>query len=554
MLKLENKKLLCATSIAHCVDIILSNNHTDENTAEAIALYKALSQKIMPYLRNEEKAEQVVNEIIKNVAELSNKSPSLTKDINKTISNALKLSLEESFVISASFLASANIRFLSKNAKDEFSSEVVEEISEEADIAKEVEEVEEIQELGGAQNIAENEKAEESTMRARLEVLKNLLGCPKYKDIPKQLDFINEILDFKVPEFIGDTACQKLTTDLGIDIVDLDYDAIQYAVYHIFRKTKLADLYSYYEAHSKSKLQQLDEKYAGVDLESFVDNPSYLAKKERSNFVKGLQKYTLETLILTKEFLESHNLRFYLTEGTLLGAVRHQGFIPWDDDIDIAMPREDYDKLVKLAEEGLVPPELNFDSLENNPKHWVLGAKMQLVRQTPYIQHKVTNLSRCNGPYVDIFPLEYWSRPAGFKYCIVSMTQKLCRRMLFMKTGYSTSTKKMPIRRVIKMILPFVSNRSIEKLAIKNMKKFYNGNRKYLVNLCSYYPYYKEVFPRGFYGDPVYIDFEGHKMPVPCEYDSILKTVYGRSYDTIPPVKVTKMRKHAFDLRDDVIS
>ena len=112
----------------------------------------------------------------------------------------------------------------------------------------------------------------------------------------------------------------------------------------------------------------------------------------------------------------------------------------------------------------------------------------------------------------------------------------------------------MAIRRLIKLILPFVSNRSIEKLAIKNMKKFYKGNRKYLVNLCSYYPYYKEVFPRGFYGDPVYIDFEGHKMPVPCEYDSILKTVYGRSYDTIPPVKVTKMRKHAFDLRDDVIS
>ncbi len=553
MIKLENKKSLCATSIAHCVDIILSNHHKGEITAEAIALYKALSQKIMPYLRNEEKAENAVNDIIKNIAELSKKSPSLVMDVNKTLSDALKLSLEEGFVISASFLASAHIRFLSKSAKDEY--EIVDENTEESDVAKEVEEVEDIQEFGtnsDNDDIAEIET--ESTMRSRLKVLKELLGCPKYKDIPKQLDFIYEILDFKVPEFIGDTACQKLTTDLGIDITDLDYDAIQYAVYRIFKKTKLADLYSYYEVHSKSKLEQLQEQYAGVDPESFVDNPSHLAKKERANFVKGLQKYTLETLILTKEFLESHNLRFYLTEGTLLGAVRHQGFIPWDDDIDIAMPRADYDKLVQLAEEGLVPPELNFDALENNPNHWVLGAKMQLVRQTPYIQHKVTKLSKCNGPYVDIFPLEYWSRPAGFKYCIVSMTQKLCRRMLFMKTGYSTSTKKMPIRRLIKLILPFVSNRSIEKLAIKNMKKFYKGNRKYLVNLCSYYPYYKEVFPRGFYGDPVYIDFEGHKMPVPCEYDSILKTVYGRSYDTIPPVKVTKMRKHAFDLRDDVIS
>ena len=128
MIKLENKKSLCATSIAHCVDIILSNHHEGEITAEAIALYKALSQKIMPYLRNEEKVENAVNDIIKNIAELSKKSPSLVMDINKTLSDALKLSLEEGFAISASFLASAHIRFLSKSAKDEY--EVVDEDTE----------------------------------------------------------------------------------------------------------------------------------------------------------------------------------------------------------------------------------------------------------------------------------------------------------------------------------------------------------------------------------------------------------------------------------------
>ncbi|MBR5012286.1 MAG: LicD family protein, partial [Clostridia bacterium] len=283
----------------------------------------------------------------------------------------------------------------------------------------------------------------------------------------------------------------------------------------------------------------------------FVDDPEYLAKQQRSAFVKGLQKYTLETLVLTKEFLESHGLRFYLTEGTLLGAVRHNGFIPWDDDIDIAMPREDYDKLVQLANEGKIPPQLNFDSLENNKHHWVLGAKMQLTRPTPYIQHKVTKISKYNGPYVDIFPLDYWNNPAGLKAWFTAMKIKVARRLIFIKTGYSKGTKKKLERMIARVTTHFMPKGCLQKFAVKTLKKRYGGNHKYMVNLCSYYPYYKEIFPAGFFGEPAYIDFEGHKMPVPCEYDYMLKTVYGKSYDTIPPVRVTNMRKHAFDLKEE---
>lgn len=488
----ENKKLLCATSICNFADIIISYDTKSPQAECAVSGLKTVLKNIMPYLRDEKDAEQLVETAFKGLSHLKE---------------------EVEFSSSEAYLNKSN-EYL--NLQNDLAFTIVFPALCEAFISK----------------LCENNELYE-----RFLTLSKVLGTGEnLSDIPKQLNFINEVLGIAVPNFIGEEKCKALTIELT-QISNLDYDTLEDFVYAIFRKIRAS---------------KIEDPNFVMDDKAFVDDPQYIAKRERSAFVKGLQKYTLETLVLTKQFLDEHGLRFYLTEGTMLGAIRHKGFIPWDDDVDIAMPREDYDKLVELAEQGQIPPELNFDALENNPKHWVLGAKMQLVRQTPYIQHKVTPLSKCNGPYVDIFPLDYWDKPAGYKNAYANISVKMCRRLIFIKTGYSKGTKKQLARIIARIFLPIMSCRKIQKFAIKNMKKFYNGNRKYLVNLCSYYPYYKEVFPTSFFGEPVYVDFEGYKMPVPCEYDYMLKTVYGKSYDTIPPVRVTNMRKHAFDLKPNI--
>ncbi len=504
-----NNKITAVNVIFYGVDILINQNTSDETAAEITKHLKTALKYLMCFLRNEDikncfltAAKSIESEYKKVIC-----SPSA--DFSKALHQIAGFPQEKAFLYSIPALCGA----LSEKLLKEDDTDLHNRLSRATAV---------------------------------------ICGNEPITNLASQLLFIGENLGAATPEFMGDEKCKELTEAL-LEKYNLERDILEDAVYGIFRKSRLSSLRKYAASSDSNEFTELiTREYASLDNNTFVDDPFYKAKLERLRFVKGLQKYTLETLILTKKFLEEHGLRFYLTEGTLLGAVRHNGFIPWDDDVDIAMPREDYDKLVELAKEGKVPPELNFDALENNPKHWVLGAKMQLTRQTPYIQHKVTKLSTCNGPYVDIFPLDYWDKPASFKNAKANISVKMCRRLIFIKTGYSKATKKSLARIIARIFLPVMSCKKIQRFAIKNMKKFYNGNRKYMVNLCSYYPYYKEVFPTGFFGEPVYINFEGEKMPVPCEYDYMLKTVYGKSYDTIPPQRVTNMRKHAFELRTEI--
>lgn len=366
-------------------------------------------------------------------------------------------------------------------------------------------------------------------------------------------EFMREIMELGPhPDILISLANSIDPAELGACPITFDEERLFNLVLRTFHKDTVKHFTDYCERRLDKRTKVFERTSRRYDAlfvpERIITEPPYRRQLKRMDFVRGLQALVLETLVLSQKFLEENDLTFYLSEGTLLGAARHNGFIPWDDDVDIMMPREDYDRLVQLADEGKIPPELNFDALENNPKHWVLGAKMQLTRKTNYIQHKVENLSKYCGPYIDIFPLDYWNGPYTKRQYRAQRMVKMCRRLLFMKTGYSKKTKGKFHRILMRIALPFISNKTIEKWAIRNMTKFQNGRRKYFVHLCSYYPFHKEVFPVGFFGEPLMVPFEGYSMPVPKEYDHMLKSIYGMSYDKVPLASVMGMRKHAFEL------
>lgn len=493
------RKSSLADAIAQCIESIWAKKATEESIEYATKGLKLLLENAMKFLRNDETS----FESVQMGAYYSGKAIHISKT---TAAHALSYKLSQVcniahghavFMLLPAVYKHLTDQLLEKNNEVTFDSEVDDEVFK------------------------------------RLKIIKDIImpSADTFDKVKNQLDFILRILALPMPSFIGEDGIKELIEHVNLERLGN----------HPISLTK-EDLHNIYiEAF---RLEYNEENQLVLQLE-------YQEMLERQNFVSGLQKLTLETLLLSQKFLDEYGLTFFLSEGTLLGGIRHNGFIPWDDDVDIMMPRDDYDKLVQLAKDGKIPPELNFDALETNDKHWVLGAKLQLVRETEYIQRKVIPLSKCHGPYVDVFPLDYWPKAFSRKLYFTNLKVKLCRRMLFMKTGYSKATKKKFYRYILRLVCLFVSNRQIENYAIKNLTKYKNDQRKFFVHLCSYYPFYKEVFPMSCISGKVMVNFEGHPMPVPKDYDYILKTIYGPKYDTIPPYTVTDMRKHAFELNED---
>ena len=118
--------------------------------------------------------------------------------------------------------------------------------------------------------------------------------------------------------------------------------------------------------------------------------------------IRPLQLHLLDILMVIQKMCEEHGLKYYIVDGSLIGAVRHKGFIPWDDDMDICMPREDYEALIKNSKEWL-PQPYEFVCFENDPKYPLHFGKIQDA-STTLVERP--HLYYLGGVYVDVFPID----------------------------------------------------------------------------------------------------------------------------------------------------
>lgn len=232
------------------------------------------------------------------------------------------------------------------------------------------------------------------------------------------------------------------------------------------------------------------------------------------------------------EYCKQNNLRYFLAWGTLIGAVRHKGFIPWDDDVDIAMPRTDYNKLIDLSKNWNCSFEMLCYEKDNTyPLFFGKLSDKKSIIQNEYIQ-EIKNL----GLYIDIFPIDEIKINANK----VKRTQKrLMRNELLQK--YASMRKYWPARTVSKSFFKFVMYIFSKYCGTvwwqQKRIKIIEQLKKNTANECNEYCICGSwVFKREWLKNSVNLLFEESEFPCPGKYEDLLEYRYG-NYMVWPPVE-----------------
>lgn len=241
--------------------------------------------------------------------------------------------------------------------------------------------------------------------------------------------------------------------------------------------------------------------------------------------LKNIQNIELEIMDEVKKICENNNLEYYLIAGSLIGAVRHNGFIPWDDDLDIAMPRKDYERFLEICNKEL-GNEFILDYHKTNKSYWLPMAKIR-KKNTVYEED---TLKRYNGPkgiWIDILPLD---NAKSEKNIIKSFQGYIVSKIRVINTGKINEydRNKRYLKRLIFnlfKVVPIYWLENIQQYIMNLYSK--NNNCKYYVIFASRYGHKKQTFLKSDFYPPKNIKFEDRNYNIPNNYDYILKRVYG---------------------------
>ncbi|MBR5547928.1 MAG: LicD family protein [Clostridia bacterium] len=250
-------------------------------------------------------------------------------------------------------------------------------------------------------------------------------------------------------------------------------------------------------------------------------------------YLRELQKVETEILDEIVRVCEENELDYFLIGGTLLGAVRHKGFIPWDDDLDIVMPRDSFDRFIRLCQKGCLSEEYYLHSKETDPEYWLIFPKVR-KKNTIFDEKNIAHLDVPKGIYVDIFPLDdakkeqspgKWLRTKMIKY----INAVLCYKK---KIPVISRSKKLCCVPFGWMPMIWLSTIQSRLMQMENGK-----NAEYFVNYGSNYKTVKQTMRKEVYFPPCKLEFEGKLYNCPNDWEYVLKRIFGPNYMQLPPIE-----------------
>lgn len=252
-----------------------------------------------------------------------------------------------------------------------------------------------------------------------------------------------------------------------------------------------------------------------------------------------LKNIEIAILCSINDFCNKNNLKYSLAYGTLLGAIRHKGFIPWDDDIDIIMPRKDYDFFINHFSDK------NYEIIHHSVIQNYSYPFAKVYDSNTLLIENNANTSEI-GIYVDIFPIDKmpsnrFLRTIKSKYC--NFLQNLIR-VKNSSIDKERSTKKQLILKCLKMALSPISRFQLIRYLDKVSSSNENSNSEYYAD-CIWSDARKESLKINIFNDLITKEFEGRNFKVIKCYDLWLSEVYG-AYMVIPE-KDKQISNHNFN-------